>query len=651
MDKLIDQVKDQIDDILSQLDCPKKALITSGMPYSNGFLHLGHLAGTFIPADVYARWMRMVIGQDNVLLICGSDDHGVASKLTAIKQNIDHHKFIKNMHRAHHQTLANYNISLDIYSSTSNSENLYSHSKTCNHFIEALVENGYFSIKQTAQWYDPILKEFLVDRYVTGSCPYCGYDKAYSMECENCLSSYLPSQLINPKSSITHTTPILKQTKHLWFDFYSLASLLLDYLNSNKKNLHKSVYQELYKELAPGLIIAKKLIDCYNPIKELLPKHKKKFTRNGDLILLFADYDELSKALDIFTDNNLSYQLKKQWAQRCFSRDTDWGIKLDNYIENLGTTQKSFKDKSLYVWPESLIAPISFTKQILAQRNYDDNHYKQYWYQKQASCHQFIGIDNIYFYGVMQNAMWLGASIKKPTTPTSKPSPKKNLLNSPIPNTIHSRFHLLVEGKKMSKSYNNFILGDELIEKYSADQIRYFVSLMSLTDKPASFDFETFNRKNAFLSTTLNAVFEKPISAAHSKFAGVVPDGKLLEKVGNQTIKIVKSYVQFMPDGKYSQFIVALEKYARLVNSLFSIYKPHDDRYPLQERKDCLFSCFYILNNLVIFLFPFVPDTIERLMDTLRLDKKMISSINNIGCAFSPNHQLGKPQEFFPSAI
>jgi methionyl-tRNA synthetase len=184
----------------------------------------------------------------------------------------------------------------------------------------------------------------------------------------------------------------------------------------------------------------------------------------------------------------------------------------------------------------------------------------------------------------MQGAMWIGVNDNYTMT------------------DVYSVFHLMVNGEKMSKSRGNFYSGDQLTEDrgYAPDQVRYFLSTLSLAEKQSNFDFETFNERNKFLAGPLNAAIEKPIAAVHSKFGGVVPNGVILEKAEKETMKIAQMYVKNMEKADHITLLGQIENYARMINSLFVQYKPHDDRHDEKERVDALYTCFYILKNLII---------------------------------------------------
>jgi methionyl-tRNA synthetase len=201
---------------------------------------------------------------------------------------------------------------------------------------------------------------------------------------------------------------------------------------------------------------------------------------------------------------------------------------------------------------------------------------------------------------------------------------------------IMSVFHLLVNGQKMSKTLGNYFTGDQMLEKgYDADQIRYYLALLGLGEKSVRLRLRKFEERNKFLAGPLNAAFERPISAAHSKFEGKVPEGVLLDDVVADTVRIVQRYVRSMDRADYPNLLFEIENYARVVNSLFTRYKPHDDRHPEEGRRNGLYSAFYVLKNLMIMLYPFVPRTMDRLRDSLRLPPSVFR-LDELGVAIPP---------------
>ncbi|AZQ59409.1 methionine--tRNA ligase [Maribacter sp. MJ134] len=195
---------------MSTIESPKRYTITAALPYTNGPIHIGHLAGVYVPADIYARYLR-ITGKD-VAFICGSDEHGVAISMKAKKEGITPKEVVDKYHAIIKQSFADFGITFDNYSRTS----APIHHETASDFFKKLYEQGDFIEETTAQLYDGEAKQFLADRFVTGTCPRCGNEEAYGDQCENCGSTLNATDLINPKSTITGTVPTTKETTH-WF--------------------------------------------------------------------------------------------------------------------------------------------------------------------------------------------------------------------------------------------------------------------------------------------------------------------------------------------------------------------------------------------------------------------------------------------------
>ena len=203
----------------------KKILVTSALPYANGALHLGHLAGAYLPADIYVRYLRLM-GRD-VVYVCGSDEHGAAITLRAKKENISPQEIIGKYHNLNKDTFKKLGISFDYYHRTS----AELHHKTAQEFFLKLYEDGgEFLEKTSEQYYDEEFKQFLADRYIVGTCPKCGFEEAYGDQCENCGSTLSPSELINPKSKLGGGKLTLKETKHWYFRLDKHADWLRNWI-------------------------------------------------------------------------------------------------------------------------------------------------------------------------------------------------------------------------------------------------------------------------------------------------------------------------------------------------------------------------------------------------------------------------------------
>ncbi len=631
-----DHQKQDIPAILSRLKRPKKALITAGMPYANGPLHIGHLAGAHLPADIYSRWMKMLIGKENVLFVCGTDDHGSTSEVASKKQGVETRDFIDHIHLGQKKTLDHYSIQLDIYSGTSKKNNFLDHQKLCQDFLGKLHRNKLLKKKTSEQWFDPELSLFLPDRYVQGSCPNkeCDNQNAYSDDCDLCGSQYEPCELIGPRSTVSKAVPILKETDHWFLNMWQVTDQLVDWLSGKQKVWRKSTMSEVMGTVLPSLFFPNTFEPKFKELRKDLPEHKTRYAPGKKILVQFSRLDDLHEGRTLLLQNGIESKLLDGWAHRSITRDVAWGVPVPTDIE------EGMEGKSLYVWPESLIAPISFTREALKEKGMDPNLYKDYWTDPESKVYQFLGVDNVFFYVLMQGAMWFG----------TQENPFRRPLKGELQLTdIFSSFHLQVDGQKMSKSKGNFYSGDQLIDElgYDSDQIRYFLAILSLSEKSSNFDFKVLKQRNQFLAGPLNAAFEKPISAVHSKFSGKIPTGKLIGKTEKETLKTIQIYVRFMEKGEFPKALFAVENYARIINGLFNQYRPHDDRFPLEERQDALYSCFYILKNILIMLSPIVPKTMEKLRKSLNLSEN-VYSIDELGKGMEAGHEIGEQVDYFP---
>ena len=226
----------------------KRFTITAALPYTNGPIHIGHLAGVYIPADIYARYQRQ-IGND-VAFICGSDEHGVPITIKAKKEGVTPQDIVDKYHAIIKTSFKEFGISFDNYSRTS----AQIHHKTASDFFKTLYDKNEFIEEVTEQLYDAKAKQFLADRFVIGTCPKCGNEESYGDQCEACGTSHNATDLINPKSAITGNTPVLKETKHWFLPLDKHESFLKEWiLKGHKKDWKPNVYGQVKSWIDDGL--------------------------------------------------------------------------------------------------------------------------------------------------------------------------------------------------------------------------------------------------------------------------------------------------------------------------------------------------------------------------------------------------------------
>ena len=225
----------------------KRTLITTALPYANGPVHIGHLAGVYVPADIYARYLRLC-GKD-VVMIGGSDEHGVPITIKAKNEGVTPQDIVDRYHNIIKESFKGLGISFDIYSRTTSAM----HKETASEFFRRLYDKGEFVEKTSMQLYDEKANQFLADRYVTGECPHCHNERAYGDQCEACGTSLNATDLINPKSAITGNTPILKETKHWYLPLDKWESHLSKWILEGHKEWKTNVYGQCKSWIDMGL--------------------------------------------------------------------------------------------------------------------------------------------------------------------------------------------------------------------------------------------------------------------------------------------------------------------------------------------------------------------------------------------------------------
>ena len=226
---------------------PKRYLITSALPYANGPVHIGHLAGVYVPADIYVRYLRLR-GRD-VIFIGGSDEHGVPITIKARSEGVTPQDVVDKYHAMIKDSFKRFGISFDIYSRTSNKI----HHETASEFFKKLYDEGKFITQTSEQYYDPEAKQFLADRYITGTCPKCSNEAAYGDQCEKCGSSLNATDLINPKSTISGAKPIMKETTHWYLPLNEYEPWLREWILEGHKEWKSNVYGQCKSWIDGGL--------------------------------------------------------------------------------------------------------------------------------------------------------------------------------------------------------------------------------------------------------------------------------------------------------------------------------------------------------------------------------------------------------------
>ena len=276
----------------------KRYTITAALPYANGPIHIGHLAGSYIPADIYSRYLKLC--NHDVIFICGSDEHGAAIPIRAKKEGVSPQTIIDKYHSVIKKSFFDFGISFDNYSRTSSKI----HHETASDFFRNLHEKGVFVERESEQLYDEIENQFLADRYVEGECPKCGFVEAYGDQCESCGSSLNATDLINPKSKLSGNKPVLKKTKHWFLPLNNFEPFLKKwFLKDNKDNWKANVFGQVKSWINEGL-------------------KPRAITRDLDWGIPVPLDEAKNKVLYVWFDAPIGYiSATKEWAM---SNNKDW---------------------------------------------------------------------------------------------------------------------------------------------------------------------------------------------------------------------------------------------------------------------------------------------------------------------------------------
>lgn len=317
-------------------------LVTSALPYANGPIHFGHIAGAYLPADVYVRYLKMAKGEENVLYVCGTDEHGVAITMKAEAEGSNYRDYVDKWHKEIGDLFNSFAINFDIFSGTARCE---FHKEASQKFFQVLLDNDFIIKRTEQQWFSEESQRFLPDRYLQGTCPDCGFEKARGDECPKCGSWVDARELGDPVSLIDGSTPVLKDTTHWYIDLPALQKAGL-----------KDWYAGTHAE---------------HPIKGW------KSNVDGYVKAMLRDLHD-----------------------RPITRDLPWGVPLPDNVEGA-------EGKVLYVWFDAPIGYVSATMEW-AHNNGEPDAWKDWWQDDETRLVHFIGKDNIAFHTVVFPSMLLG---------------------------------------------------------------------------------------------------------------------------------------------------------------------------------------------------------------------------------------------------
>ncbi len=624
---------------------PKRAVVTGGMPYGNKNLHFGHIGGVFVPADFFARFLRDRIGKKNVLFVSGTDCYG-SPIMEGYRKKVENegyegtiYDYVGANHAAQKAALDAYEISLDIFEGSGLEPARTYHHNLTDDLLRRLHERGYLTKRSTRQFYDAEAGTFLNGRQVIGRCPVrgCKSEKAYADECD-LGHQFDPEELIAPVSQLTGATPELRPVDNWYFDlptFRPELEALMDEWDADpqvRSIVTKTVRESL---VDPIIYVQTKFREAFDAVEEKLPAHTLAEAEGNQqsFSVTFEDWEARDEAREVLDAGGVRFRTGKCLLPFRITGNIEWGVPAP---ELEGT-----KDLTVWCWPESLWAPISFTQAALGEdkkaggERYSSYDWRDWWCADDARVYQFIGQDNIYFYCVAQPAMWEALDW--------------NLFqDTPIAN-----YHILFMNKKASSSGQiKPPMAAELLDAYTPEQLRAHWLSLGLDQKAVSFNPKPFDtsvshkdkktgeevlvkddprivdpalKESAFLTNIFNRLARSCFYGANNvcgaKLPSAAPHAEVVEACRRATLEFEAAAHAFDAHGALG----IAEELARAENKRWDdaskAAKGDDEAYA-----QALADAFCALRTVTLLMHPAVPSGCEKICEHMGFDPDVFFS-------------------------
>jgi len=605
---------------------PKRAVITAGMPYGNKKLHFGHLGGLFVHADVYARFMRDRIGKDNVIFVSGTDCYGSPMEVSYAQSLAEGstkslETYVTDHHVHQKATLEAFNIIPELYATSAFGRAGEIHASLSHDVFNKLKKLGLLVELSKAQFFDEASGKFLNGRQVRGKCPVhgCKSEKAYADECD-LGHSYMPSDLIDPKSIVTGERPILKSARNWYFKLDAYNKTLesrMAFLKDERKT-RPYVIKEIEEFLKAPVIHLKRKdyeSDTYtNFVNGKLPKHT--LTDNGKhaVILNFESLTQREEACKVLDATDIYYRTGKTLVPFRLTGNSSWGISVPEA-----------KDLTFWCWPESLWAPISFTKTYLESKGKGPETWKDWWNHDESEVYQFIGEDNIYFYGVAEMGLF-------PALDGYLPDSEIDWTTYKLPYLVANKHILYMNNKASSSGLTKPPLAHELLEHYTAEQLRIHFLSLGLSRKSVSFSPMVYApngestgndpvlKDGNLLTNIFNRLARSCFYTAQTYNNSKIPDCLPSDLVYELSCQAVIEYERFMVDHEFHRLVYVLDAYLRKMNKHWAKnMKEADARGNEDLRLLTLADGFHVLKTALTLLHPIAPVGCEKIADHLNM--------------------------------
>ncbi len=551
----------------------RRFLVTGALPYSNNRLHVGHITGAYLPADIFVRYLRS--NGDDVRFICGSDDNGVAIEISAMKENTTPAELSTRYHNLQKEAFKGLGIHFDIYGGTHQPDYVELHNKLSQDFFKRIHDNGHFVKRTTEQLFDPKANKFLPDRYVKGTCYHkneqgtiCGSSDATGDQCEQCGNSIDPLLLVEPKSVITGATPERRKTTHWYLQLGKFQGMLADWFSLSSLD-----WRPIVTNFSLGAI-------------------------------------------------------KKGLPERAMTRDLSWGVPVP-------LDDPDAAGKVLYVWFDAPIGYASFTAALCQKSAGNWEAYKDWWQDPDCKIIHFIGEDNIVFHALIWPAMLLGTQytaeeIEKRGSAYAAPKEKGHYQ---LPSNVVANAFLNIkfpgkEEEKISKSRGTAVWIDEYLKYLDPDPLRYYLTSNAPENQRTVWSFDDFvTKNNKELIGSIGNFVNRWQKFVTEDFGRKVPS----DAKAGELERTLLARVRAVP-GEVGEEIEAM----RFKSALSKIRETFDEcnRYfdasqPWITRKNDLEQCAATVNTCIqavrtlgVLLEPFVPFGADKIREMLNLPRE-----------------------------
>ncbi len=559
----------------------RRFLVTAALPYSNGRLHVGHIAGAFLPADTYVRYLRATGAE--VRFICGSDDNGVAALKTAREQNRSVEELTAHYHKLQKQDFAGLGIVFDIFGGTHQPGYVETHERFSQELFLHIHRKGYFTKRKTQQLFDEKAGQFLPDRFVKGTCPHCQSDNAFGDQCENCGRSVDQMSLLRPVSVMTGTTPMLRETVHWYLRLDQLQATLSTWLAEKRDPEKAGAYWRA-----------------------------------------------------IVLNQSLGRIETEGLPERAMTRDLTWGVPVP-------LDDPDAKGKSLYVWFDAPIGYVSFTAALCKQLGDGEGAFAHWWKDPDCRIVNFIGEDNIVFHAITWPAMLLATheSGSAQGVRGEFQLPHNVVANS----FMNIKFPGMEEEKISKSRGTAVWIGDYLKDFDADPLRYYLTCVAPETARTAFDFEDFIARNNGELLNAFGNFFNRTITFAHRYFEGKVPapgtrdpqDAAQLERCREASRKVSEE----LEACRFKAAQTEMMALARSGNAYFDATKPFQSRKTdMDACGRAINVCLQTARALTTLSAPFLPATADKCAKLLCLgpDYRRWSSATD---ELSKDHPLG----------